>query len=97
MVGGCTDSSTILEQYPNTAKFMEKPKSKELPTNFNTFYGPRILEQLPHVIKELKEKRYSICKSCEYFDKNSKNCKKCSCFMPMKTLFVVATCPLEKW
>ena len=57
MVGGCTDSSTILEQYPNTAKFMEKPKSKELPTNFNTFYGPRILEQLPHVIKELKEKR----------------------------------------
>lgn len=49
------------------------------------------------MLKELKEKRYSICKSCEYFDKNSKNCKKCSCFMPMKTLFVVATCPLEKW
>lgn len=55
MVGGCTDNTTILEQYPNTAKFMEKPKSEDLPTNFNTFYGPRILEQLPFIEKELKE------------------------------------------
>jgi thymidylate synthase len=55
MIGGCTDNSTILEQYPNTAKFMEKPKSQDLPDNFNTFYGPRILEQLPSVINELKE------------------------------------------
>jgi hypothetical protein len=55
MLGGCTDNSTILEQYPNTAKFMEKPKSDDLPANFNTFYGPRILEQLPSVKKELLE------------------------------------------
>jgi hypothetical protein len=55
MVSGCTDNTTILEQYPNTARFMEKPKSEDLPTNFNTFYGPRILEQLPFIEKELKE------------------------------------------
>ena len=55
MIGGCTDNSTILEQYPTTARFMEKPKSEDLPANFNTFYGPRILEQLPFVEKELKE------------------------------------------
>lgn len=55
MIGGCTDNSTILEQYPNTAKFMEKPKSEDLPANFNTFYGPRILEQLPSIKKELTE------------------------------------------
>jgi thymidylate synthase len=55
MVNGCTDNSTILEQYPTTAKFMEKPKSSELPDNFNTFYGPRILEQLPYIKKELTE------------------------------------------
>jgi thymidylate synthase len=34
---------------------MEKPKSPDLPTNFNTFYGPRILQQLPHVEKELRD------------------------------------------
>ena len=55
MVGGCTDNSTILEQYPGIARFMEKPKSEGLPENFNTFYGPRILLQLPYIVKELKE------------------------------------------
>jgi len=53
MMNGCTDSIEILEKYPNISKFMEKPKSPDLPENFNTFYGPRILQQLPHVIKEL--------------------------------------------
>jgi thymidylate synthase len=55
MIDGCTDSTEILEKYPNTSRFMEKPKSSELPDNFNTFYGPRILQQLPHIIKELTE------------------------------------------
>lgn len=53
MMNGCTDSIEILEKYPNISKFMEKPKSPDLPENFNTFYGPRILQQLPHVKKEL--------------------------------------------
>jgi hypothetical protein len=53
MIDGCTDSTEILEKYPNTSRFMEKPKSPDLPSNFNTFYGPRILQQLPHIIKEL--------------------------------------------
>ena len=54
MVGGCTDNEIILRDYPNVAKFMEKPKSEGLPENFNTFYGPRILTQLPYVVNELK-------------------------------------------
>jgi thymidylate synthase len=56
MIEGCTDSTEILEKYPNTARFVEKPKSDLLPDNFNTFYGPRILEQLPFIVKELEEK-----------------------------------------
>jgi thymidylate synthase len=55
MINGCTDSTEILEKYPNTSRFMEKPKSTNLPDNFNTFYGPRILQQLPSIIKELTE------------------------------------------
>ena len=54
MVSGSTDNESLLKDYPNIARFMEKPKSLDLPANFNTFYGPRILEQLPHIIKELK-------------------------------------------
>lgn len=55
MITGSTDNEALLKDYPNVAKFMEKPKHPDLPQNFNTFYGPRILEQLPHIIKELKE------------------------------------------
>ena len=54
IVSGSTDNESLLKDYPNIARFMEKPKSLDLPANFNTFYGPRILEQLPHIIKELK-------------------------------------------
>ena len=55
MVTGSTDNEALLKDYPNIARFMEKPKSADLPANFNTFYGPRILHQLPHIEKELRE------------------------------------------
>jgi len=54
MISGSSDNKAVVEKYPNVARFMEKPKSSELPENFNTFYGPRILEQLPYVVNELK-------------------------------------------
>ncbi len=53
MIGGGTDIKSIAEAYPNVARFLEKPKSADLPANFNTFYGPRILSQLPFIKKEL--------------------------------------------
>lgn len=53
MISGAVDNKELLKDYPNVAKFMEKPKSVDLPENFNTFYGPRILEQLPLVKSEL--------------------------------------------
>jgi thymidylate synthase len=56
MMNGCTDSTEIIDKYPNVTKFMEKPKSDQLPENFNTFYGPRILSQLPTIEKELRDK-----------------------------------------
>jgi thymidylate synthase len=55
MISGSTDNETIMREYPNIARFMEKPKSEDLPANFNTFYGPRILQQLPFVEKELRD------------------------------------------
>jgi thymidylate synthase len=54
MISGSTDSESIVKKYPNIARFMEKPKNPDLPANFNTFYGPRILSQLPFIIEELK-------------------------------------------
>lgn len=53
MISGGTDAKEAFKEYPNVAKFIEKPKSKELPKNFNTFYGPRIAAQLPVILAEL--------------------------------------------
>lgn len=56
MISGGTDAAEAFKEYPNVAKFIDKPKSDVLPENFNTFYGPRIVAQLPALLKELKEK-----------------------------------------
>ena len=54
MISGGTDAKEAFKEYPNVAKFIEKPKNKELPKNFNTFYGPRIAAQMPAILDELK-------------------------------------------
>lgn len=59
MISGGTDAAEAFKEYPNVAKFIDKPKSDVLPANFNTFYGPRIAAQLPALLKELKEKANS--------------------------------------
>lgn len=59
MISGGTDAAEAFKEYPNVAKFIDKPKSDVLPENFNTFYGPRIAAQLPALLKELKEKANS--------------------------------------
>lgn len=41
--------------------------------------------------------RYAICKVCEFFDDYRKTCKKCSCFMILKTKIPWAKCPIGKW
>lgn len=43
------------------------------------------------------EKRISICESCEFYIKSTTNCKKCGCFMKIKTKFEGLSCPIQKW
>lgn len=46
---------------------------------------------------ELSNKRYEICKSCPELIKLTKQCKKCGCFMAVKTKLQKAVCPIGKW
>jgi hypothetical protein len=61
MMAGSTpeDTKILAAKYPQVAGFLEKPKSKHIPENFNAFYGTRIAEQLPAVLKELKSHKNS--------------------------------------
>jgi hypothetical protein len=47
--------------------------------------------------QSLADQRFEICKACPELIKLSKQCKKCGCFMAVKTKLQAATCPLEKW
>lgn len=50
-----------------------------------------------YVSDEIQERRYSICMSCEHFRRTTKQCKKCGCFMTIKTSLANAECPAGKW
>ena len=50
-----------------------------------------------YVDKETEEKRYSICLSCPELTEHTKVCKKCGCFMAVKTKLELSKCPLGKW
>ena len=47
--------------------------------------------------EEVAEKRFSICKGCPELIKLTHQCKKCRCFMSVKSKLQNATCPIGKW
>jgi hypothetical protein len=51
----------------------------------------------PRSSAEVQDERLSICQSCEWFRKSSQTCRKCGCFMKLKTLLDNASCPIGKW
>lgn len=47
--------------------------------------------------KELANNRFSICQSCPELLPVVNQCKKCGCFMELKTKLNLAKCPMGKW
>lgn len=56
-----------------------------------------ILNKKNHTTQEEHDRRYEICKGCEFLFKPSRTCKKCYCFMPLKSWLEKADCPIGKW
>jgi hypothetical protein len=50
-----------------------------------------------HATLELAENRIEICKACPELIKLTTQCKKCGCFMSVKTKMEAAKCPIGKW
>lgn len=54
----------------------------------------------PNIVYLDKDKsleRFNICKSCPELIKFTSQCKKCGCFMKLKTTMEHASCPIGKW
>ena len=49
------------------------------------------------VSDEIKEQRMTICRACDEYDADQVRCRKCGCFLLIKTSFSVDSCPLQKW
>ena len=47
--------------------------------------------------EEVSNARYDICLKCPELVAFTKQCKKCGCFMGLKTKLENAKCPLGKW
>ena len=60
-------------------------------------YKENLGETRPWVDEEKAKERFSICKGCPELIKLTTQCKKCGCFMKVKTKLEKAECPLGKW
>jgi hypothetical protein len=47
--------------------------------------------------EEVVKSRMDICNGCEFYRARTNQCKKCSCFMKLKTKLEHAKCPIGKW
>ena len=41
--------------------------------------------------------RITICSTCESYDRGFMRCKKCGCFMPIKTRLLNVACHFDHW
>lgn len=51
----------------------------------------------PRSSEDLAKHRLSICGTCEFYRLRVNTCKKCGCFMTVKTHLENAKCPIGKW
>ena len=61
------------------------------------------LRKIPQKIKaqfvydeEIINHRWELCSGCEFLTKMNR-CKKCGCFMKIKTRVAKMKCPVDKW
>jgi len=50
-----------------------------------------------YVDREISDARFNLCNFCPELISLTKQCKKCGCFMALKTKIKAASCPLGKW
>lgn len=51
----------------------------------------------PRSKEDIIASRLEICKTCEFYRARTNQCRKCGCFMKLKTRLEHARCPIGKW
>ena len=66
----------------------------------NKFDLRSIPERIKNILihdSSIVEKRLAECLTCEHYIKATSQCKKCGCFMELKSRLATASCPVGKW
>ena len=50
-----------------------------------------------YTTKEVRNRRFDVCKGCDRLFKPTRTCRECGCFMALKTWLKDAACPKDKW
>jgi hypothetical protein len=72
-------------------------KQKNLNPNKSVKPWDLINPNAEYVDEETRNNRFEICKGCPELFQITKQCKKCGCFMALKTKLKGAACPIGKW
>lgn len=76
----------------NASEGSQKPQEQK-DVRFIDLFDP----SQPRSDRELIEARLAICNECPWLNKNLTKCRKCGCYMKLKTTLRKANCPLGKW
>lgn len=52
---------------------------------------------VPEELRNKADNRLSICNACDKYNKDTKRCLMCGCFMEVKVFLPDVKCPLKKW
>ena len=65
--------------------------------NFLISTAKHIANNATSTSKKNQKLRLSICRSCDFFQKDSQRCLKCGCYVNIKTSWASESCPEGKW
>lgn len=78
-------------------KKAEQLKNNTQPSKPKRANPVQLLNKQQHVSDEIAYSRMQLCEECPELIKMTKQCKKCGCFMALKTKLKLASCPIGKW
>lgn len=66
-------------------------------STFKVVKNKLIRQQSILISIDIRNKRFSVCQSCDLFNHDNGRCNECGCFMKVKSLLSAMECPLDKW
>ena len=82
------------------SKYQTDEAVNEITKNSSKFDLRKLPQKLKKVMlhdQDIIDRRWAECQNCEHLIKATNQCKKCGCFMKLKTRVATASCPVGKW